>query len=257
MDEAIAYAQTADRLFSAASDNDFADCLDCFAWLVFAECSLGMYDEATAVGRDLRSQEVLAYGPNWRPEVGRAELAAELAHAAAGDRPQARERLRAAAEVFESCGMKGLHAQDVREQRRLGIRVPSARTPAAAAKSREDLPFGLSPREHVPGAAAATTRPAGPDRPAGEQDGSPASATPQADDVTPRSRRPWPRPRGIEAAARPTSCAPGRTTATTPMALQPARPRHDPAGKPAGHPPNRGNEAPHAIDLHILEVREE
>ncbi|MFB4309248.1 AAA family ATPase [Actinomadura sp. GTD37] len=342
VEEAIAYAQTADQLFSAASDNDFADCLDCFAWLVFAECFLGMYDEAlrhaerlvsitratgqtfvlgymlagqsrvlaqlgrleeaaavadeaTAVGRDLRSQETLAYGliqqcltaswtgdheramrageeavandtgsgewwthmahvaraiaminegrleegataliaacgdgtqgldfgtlgicaealanvraaqddtadaANWadiaeaiagpaltgdvglarlarahalraadpaasaalaaeaadlltkagrRPEAGRAELAAGLALAAAGDRAQARERLRAAAEVFESCGMKGLHAQVVREQRRLGVRVPAAGTAAGGAKGKKDLPFGLSPREH-------------------------------------------------------------------------------------------------------------
>lgn len=44
--------------------------------------------------------------------------------------------------------MKGLHAQAVREQRRLGVRVPFARTPAVAAKSGKDLPFGLSPREH-------------------------------------------------------------------------------------------------------------
>ncbi|NED56220.1 hypothetical protein G3I24_35735, partial [Micromonospora aurantiaca] len=28
VEQAIAYAQTADRLFSAASDTDFADCLD-------------------------------------------------------------------------------------------------------------------------------------------------------------------------------------------------------------------------------------
>ncbi len=109
VEQAIGYAQTADQLFSAASDNDFADCLDCFAWLVFAEVFLGMYDEAlrhaerlvaitratgqtfilgymlagqsrvlaqlgrlkeaaavadeaAAVGRDLGSQEVLAYG---------------------------------------------------------------------------------------------------------------------------------------------------------------------------------------------------
>ncbi|HEY8479871.1 MAG TPA: AAA family ATPase, partial [Spirillospora sp.] len=109
VDEAIRAAHKADLLFSAASDRDFADCLDCFAWLVFAESFLGMYDsalrhverlvsitrttgqtfilgymlsgqsrvlaqtgrmeeaadvadEATAVGRELRSPEVLAYG---------------------------------------------------------------------------------------------------------------------------------------------------------------------------------------------------
>ncbi|TDE35784.1 LuxR family transcriptional regulator [Actinomadura sp. 6K520] len=343
VEEAIRYAQRADQLFSAASDNDFADCLDCFAWLVFAESFLGMYDsalrhaerlvsitrttgqtfilgymlagqsrvlaqlgrmeeaaavadEAAAVGRDLRSKEVLAYGliqqcltaswmgdhdralqagdeavandtgsgewwthmahvaralaiigagrpdegaealvaacgdgtqgldfstlvicaetlaavrtaqgdqadaANWadiaeaianpaltgdvglarltrahavraadpagaaalaaeaadllakagrRPEAGRAELAAGLAHAAAGDRAAARERVRAAADMFQACGMRGLHAQAVREQRRLGVRVPAPGRPASAAGSgKEKLPFGLSPREH-------------------------------------------------------------------------------------------------------------
>ncbi|MEU8802242.1 AAA family ATPase [Spirillospora sp. NPDC048819] len=348
VEEAIGHAQTADELFSAASDNDFADCLDCFAWLVFAESFLGMYDpalrhaerlvsitrttgqtfilgymlagqsrvlaqlgrmeeaaaladEAAAVGRDLRSQEVLAYGliqqcltASWmgdhdralrageeavandtgsgewwthmahvaralaivnegrleegaaaliaacgdgtlgldfstlvicaealagvraaqedaadaagwadiaeaiadprltgdvgvarltrahairaadpaasaalaaeaadllakagrRPEAGRAELAAGIAHAAAGDRARARERVRAAAETFEACGLHGLHAQAVREQRRLGVRVPApgGRSTAGQAKggkgAREKLPFGLSPREH-------------------------------------------------------------------------------------------------------------
>ncbi|MGW5418087.1 response regulator transcription factor, partial [Actinomadura geliboluensis] len=84
-----------------------------------------------------------------RPEAGRAELAAGLAHAAAGDRSRARDRLRAAAEVFEACGMKGLLAQVAREQRRLGVRVPAAGSAAGkGAKGRKDLPFGLSPREH-------------------------------------------------------------------------------------------------------------
>ncbi|MFI0407364.1 AAA family ATPase [Actinomadura sp. 3N508] len=368
VDEAIAYAEKADRLISAASDTDFTDCLDSFAWLIFAEAFLGMYDsalrhverlvsitrttgqtyilgyflagqsrilaqqgrmaeaaaladEATAVARELRSQEVLAYGltqqcltASWmgdhdralrageeavandtgsgewwthmahvaraiaiinagrpdegaqaliaacgdgtlgldfgtlvmcaetlayvraaqadaapgkndtaprkkvpaprkkdtaprkddndagywadiadaianpaltgdvgmarlarahalragdpaasaalaaeaaglltkagrRPDAGRAELAAGLAHAAAGDRTAARERIRAAADVFEACGMRGLHAQAVREQRRLGVRVPSGGT-APAKRPRKDLPFGLSPREH-------------------------------------------------------------------------------------------------------------
>ncbi|XRQ14073.1 helix-turn-helix transcriptional regulator [Actinomadura welshii] len=340
--EAIGHAQTADQLFSAASDNDFADCLDCFAWLVFAESFLGMYDsalrhverlvsitrttgqtfilgymlagqsrilaqlgrmeeaaaaadEATAVGRDLRSQEVLAYGliqqcltASWtgdheralrageeavandtgsgewwthmahvvralaivnagrpdegaaaliaacgdgtqgldfstlvvcaealadvraaqgdaadaatwagiaeeiadplltgdvglarlarahavrgadparaatlaaegagllteagrRPEAGRAELAAGVAHAAAGDRARARERVRAAAEIFETCGLRGLYAQAVREQRRLGVRVPGGGRSAAPPAGGRDLPFKLSPREH-------------------------------------------------------------------------------------------------------------
>jgi DNA-binding CsgD family transcriptional regulator len=45
--------------------------------------------------------------------------------------------------------MRGLHAQAVREQRRLGVRVPAPGRPASAAGSgKEKLPFGLSPREH-------------------------------------------------------------------------------------------------------------
>ncbi|TDC43642.1 LuxR family transcriptional regulator [Actinomadura sp. KC345] len=366
VEEAIAYAQKADELFSAASDTDFTDGLDCFAWLLFAESFLGMYDsalrhaerlvsitrttgqtyilgymlagqsrilaqqgrmaeaaaaadEATAVGRELRSQEVLAYGliqqcltASWmgdhdqalrsgaeavandtgsgewwthmahvahalaiinagrpdegaealtaacgdgtqgldfgtlvmcaetlasvraaqadaaqadaaqdgtakdgtakdgtgtaaywadiadaiadpaltgdvglarlarahaaraddpagsavlaaeaaellakagrRPEAGRAELAAGIAHAAAGDRGRARERVRAAAEIFDACGMRGLHGQAVREQRRLGVRVPGpgrSAAPSPGGKGAKDkLPFGLSPREH-------------------------------------------------------------------------------------------------------------
>ncbi|MBE1537320.1 helix-turn-helix transcriptional regulator [Actinomadura algeriensis] len=353
--EAIAYARAADERFSAASDTDFADCLDCITWLVWAELFLGMYDsalrhvdrlvaiarrtgqlyilgymlagraralgllgrleeaaaaadEAASVGRDLRSPEVIAYGAtqrclvaSWsgdheralaagaeavscdtgsgewwthmspiaralaminagtleegaaalvagcsagtggldfgtltacaealagvravqddagdaatwagiaeelanpaldgdvglarlarahalrltdparaadvageaaallaaagrRPEAGRAELAAGIAHAAAGDRPAALERLRAAAEIFGACGMRDLHAQSVREQRRLGVRVPAPRRGDGArtgkggkggkggrsGKSGEDSPFGLSPRE--------------------------------------------------------------------------------------------------------------
>nr|WP_218163951.1 AAA family ATPase [Actinomadura madurae] len=345
IEEAIAYAQTADQLFSAASDHAFADCLDCVLWLVWAELSLGMYDnalrhverlvtiaretgqiyilgymlasqsrslllkgrpeealasadEAIAVGRDLRSQEVLAYGltqqclaasymgdhdralqagdqavandtgsgewwthmahiaraiaiiyagrpdegaealiaacgdgtqgldfstlvvcaetlasvraaqddhadaAHWaeiaegianpalagdvglarlarahavraadparagalaaeaadllaktgrRPEAGRAELAAGIALAAAGDRAHARERVRAAAETFRACGMRGLEAQAVREQRRLGVRVPApggSTGPGGGRSPREKLQFGLSPREH-------------------------------------------------------------------------------------------------------------
>ncbi|MEU6751405.1 LuxR C-terminal-related transcriptional regulator, partial [Spirillospora sp. NPDC046719] len=66
---------------------------------------------------------------------------------------EARERLRAAVEVFEECGMRGLHAQAVREQRRLGVRVPGgARTAPAKGRGKgagkDELPFGLSPREH-------------------------------------------------------------------------------------------------------------
>ncbi|MCG5213758.1 LuxR family transcriptional regulator [Streptosporangium sp. KLBMP 9127] len=76
---------------------------------------------------------------------GRALLAAGLAYGEAGEREAGRERLRAAAEVFAGCGAHNLHAQTLREQRRLGVRVgASARTANARVASG---PYGLSPRE--------------------------------------------------------------------------------------------------------------
>ncbi|MFI0445755.1 LuxR C-terminal-related transcriptional regulator [Actinomadura sp. 6N118] len=341
MADAIRYTETADHLFSAASDNDFADCLDCVLWLVWAEIFLGRYedalrhvdrlvaisratgqsyilgymlaararvyalqgrfkeasasaDEASAVGRLLRAAEVTAYGltqqsliasargdhdqalrfadeavandtgssewwarmthvarafaiihasrlkegsealieacgdgtngldlstlvicaetlawvgsaqnqpdeaGKWAdiaealalpefggdiglarlarahasratepaqaatfaveaaellrkagrlPDAARAELTAGLAYGAAGLRAPGRERLRAAAEIFESCGMEAMHAQTVREQRRLGVRVPVGRR-GGGSGGKEELPFGLSPREY-------------------------------------------------------------------------------------------------------------
>lgn len=71
---------------------------------------------------------------------GRARLHAALAHAAAGDRDRARAELRAATEIIHDCGAHALYAQAVREQRRLGIRVPGA-------KGRTSGPHGLSRRE--------------------------------------------------------------------------------------------------------------
>ncbi|WP_242894738.1 helix-turn-helix transcriptional regulator [Actinomadura litoris] len=75
-------------------------------------------------------------------EAGRARLRAGTAHADAGDRPAAREQLRLAAGIFSSCGARTLHAQAVREQRRIGVRVPSK------GGRRSGLPGGLSKREY-------------------------------------------------------------------------------------------------------------
>jgi DNA-binding CsgD family transcriptional regulator len=61
-----------------------------------------------------------------RIDAGRALLTAGSAYAEAGDRGRARECLRDAAEIFRECGAYGLEAQAVREQRRLGVRVPGA-----------------------------------------------------------------------------------------------------------------------------------
>ncbi|RFS82890.1 LuxR family transcriptional regulator [Actinomadura spongiicola] len=80
-----------------------------------------------------------------RIDVGRARLRAGQAHAEAGDRTAARAQLRLAAEIFSGCGARALHAQVVREQRRLGVRVP-AKGSKGGRNSR--LPGGLSKREY-------------------------------------------------------------------------------------------------------------
>ncbi|MWA00980.1 AAA family ATPase [Actinomadura sp. LD22] len=110
-------------------------------------------DEPSRAAKLAAEAAGLLAGTGRRPEAARADLTAGIAHAAAGERGQARERLRAAAEVFEQCGMHGLHAQAVREQRRLGVRVPGGpRTAPARGRGKSagkgELPFGLSPREH-------------------------------------------------------------------------------------------------------------
>ncbi|WP_203990884.1 helix-turn-helix transcriptional regulator [Sphaerisporangium rufum] len=80
-----------------------------------------------------------------RLDAGRALLAAGLAHGEAGDRRTARERLRAAAELFRECGARALAGQAVREQRRLGVRVaPGHGGPAAGPGTGA---HGLTPRE--------------------------------------------------------------------------------------------------------------
>lgn len=77
-----------------------------------------------------------------RLDRGRALLVAGLAHDEAGERARGRESLRAAAEIFDACGARGLHARALKELRRMGVR-----TPAAGKGRRAGLPYGLSPRE--------------------------------------------------------------------------------------------------------------
>ncbi|WP_283139569.1 helix-turn-helix transcriptional regulator [Rhizohabitans arisaemae] len=96
-------------------------------------------DPVGAAGLAVRASELfVAYGR--RVDAGRAMFTAGLAYRDAGDSGRARENLRSATEMFDRCGARTLHAQAVREQRRLGVRVhvPSARG---------DGPHGLSPRE--------------------------------------------------------------------------------------------------------------
>lgn len=80
-------------------------------------------------------------GADMSLQHGRARLHAGLAYSAAGRRDLAREELRTATEIVRGCGARALYAQAVREQRRLGVRVPGA-------KGRTSGPHGLSRREH-------------------------------------------------------------------------------------------------------------
>ncbi|OLT36716.1 hypothetical protein BJF79_30785, partial [Actinomadura sp. CNU-125] len=92
--EAIAYARAADERFAAASDTDFADCLDCITWLVWAELFLGMYDSAlrhvdrlVAIARRTGQLYILGYMLAGRARalglLGRLEEAAAAADEAA------------------------------------------------------------------------------------------------------------------------------------------------------------------------------
>ncbi|MFC0863301.1 AAA family ATPase [Sphaerimonospora cavernae] len=80
----------------------------------------------------------LLTGCERRLDAGRAMLAAGLAYQEAAQRSRARDCLRTAAEILESCGARSLTARAHRALRRLGVRVPTA-APSAV--------LGLSPRE--------------------------------------------------------------------------------------------------------------
>ncbi|MBX6382777.1 MAG: AAA family ATPase [Microbispora sp.] len=80
-----------------------------------------------------------------RLDAGRALLAAGLAYLGTpGGRSSARERLRAAAEIFDTCGAHALKARTERELRRLGVRVGGG---ATTVSGEDAARFGLSPRE--------------------------------------------------------------------------------------------------------------
>ncbi|HEU5158164.1 MAG TPA: helix-turn-helix transcriptional regulator [Streptosporangiaceae bacterium] len=87
-----------------------------------------------------RAAEVFAAAES-RIDAGRAMLRAGLCHADAGDRALARERLRAAEQVFAACDARSLRALARREQRRL-VRVRPAN-----GRGRNIVRYGLSPRE--------------------------------------------------------------------------------------------------------------
>ena len=75
-------------------------------------------------------------------DAGRARLCAGQSYAAAGLGGDARSELAAAAQMFSDCGARTLLAATVREQRRLGVRVPGPAT-----TGRGPGPHGLTQRE--------------------------------------------------------------------------------------------------------------
>jgi len=75
-------------------------------------------------------------------DAGRARLCAGQSYAAAGLDGDARAELAAAARMFADCGARSLLAATVREQRRLGVRVPGPAT-----TGRGPGPHGLTQRE--------------------------------------------------------------------------------------------------------------
>jgi len=94
---------------------------------------------AQAAAHAREAAEVLA-STELRLDAGRAALTAGLAYVEAGEPGRAREELRIAADTFDECGARTLHRFVIREQRRLGVRVP-------VATSRATGPYGLSRRE--------------------------------------------------------------------------------------------------------------
>jgi DNA-binding CsgD family transcriptional regulator len=98
-------------------------------------------DPATAAEHAEAAAEVFTT-IDQRLDLGRARLCAGTALAQTGERGRARDQLRAAAELFEECGARTLHAVAVREQRRLGVRVPGK-----GGRGRGGDSHGLSRRE--------------------------------------------------------------------------------------------------------------
>ncbi len=101
--------------------------------------ALAGIDPAASAEHAVEAAEALTDAGH-RIDAGRARLRAGTSLAESGDRPRAREELRAAADIFDGCGALGLLAKAVREQRRAGVRVPGR-------AARGNGPHGLSRRE--------------------------------------------------------------------------------------------------------------
>ncbi|WP_433462355.1 helix-turn-helix transcriptional regulator [Spirillospora sp. CA-128828] len=107
-----------------------------------ARAHLLQLTEPAAAAREALAAAELFGEAGHRIDAGRARMRAGQAQAAAGDRSAAREQLRLAADTFTDCGARALHAQAVREQRKIGVRVP------ARGGRGTGLPGGLSKREY-------------------------------------------------------------------------------------------------------------
>lgn len=132
-DEAARWARRAARLAHPGIEASTA-----LARLTQAHAERGA-DPAAAAAHAKEAADALG-AADMRLDCGRARLAAGLAYAEIGERTLALEELRAATEIFAACGARNLHGQAVREQRRLGVRVP-------VSTSRSSGPHGLSGRE--------------------------------------------------------------------------------------------------------------
>ena len=115
-DEALTWADRADQI--SYSDLKINTGL---AELARAH-ALSRLDPAAAATHAIEAAGILA-GTGRVIDAGRARLRAGTAAAEAGDRARSRVELRAAAEIFDSCGAKGPLAEALREQRRAGIRT--------------------------------------------------------------------------------------------------------------------------------------
>ncbi len=133
--EASAWADRAERVASRALPGQVA-----LARLARAHALRGTAP-AESADHAAGAAEILAAAEQW-VDAGRARLHAGFAQVAAGRRAEARAELADAAEIFVRCGARTLHARTVREQRRLGVRVPAGGGWKAGAG-----PYGLSRRE--------------------------------------------------------------------------------------------------------------
>jgi DNA-binding CsgD family transcriptional regulator len=133
IDEAARWADRADKL-----SHPKVKASNAFARLTRAHAAR-QTDPANAAALAHEAAEIFA-DAELRLDSGRARLAAGAIYVEAGDRDAARAELRTAAEIFAACGARALRAQTIREQRRLGVRVP-------AATSRGTGTYGLSGRE--------------------------------------------------------------------------------------------------------------